>query len=125
MTTKVKTASSTTSEKDTVIRFAISEEEKTLFQRSCKSRGVNMSQRMRQMVLGDLSEPLSTIASDSRHARDFQKQDLTSQAATLQDILSSAKIKNEASNLPSPSIEQIDAYIDKIREDRIKAAVVV
>jgi hypothetical protein len=124
MTTKVQTVSSTTSEKDSVIRFTISEEEKILFQRSCKSRGVNMSQRMRQMVLSDLSEPLAATASESRHVGDFQKQGLTSQAAALQDILSSAKIKNEASNLPSPSTEQIDAYIDKIREDRIKAAVV-
>jgi hypothetical protein len=88
-----------------------------------------MSQRLRQMVLSDLGQ-YTTVSSAADGAAagtasTFQlTQSLTPQAGALSAILSDAAEKNQASGLPEPTIAQIDEYIDKIRQDRINAAVI-
>lgn len=59
-----------------------------------------MSERIRQLITRDLEQSPSP---------DTQ----------LQSILTSVRRKNDASVLPKPSIEDIDAFISKVRKTRL------
>ena len=87
------------------MRVVLSPSLKTQFQDRCTRQGQNMSERMRQLIVSDL-------------ARDKTPAD------RLADILASANRKKTANELPEPTIEEIDAFIDSVRNERIKAGLV-
>lgn len=88
--------------KDDVLRFVLPAKEKKKFQKKCEQEGQKMSERMRYLVDQDIAEAPSA-------------------ATKLASVLSSAKQKAAANALPTLSIEEIDVFIDQIREERIAA----
>ncbi|MEC4175079.1 hypothetical protein VJ918_05360 [Adlercreutzia sp. R21] len=76
---------------------------KVQFRERCTQQGQNMSERMRQLIAQDVSSEATP-------------------AQRLSQILASTQAKNEASALPALSIDDIDAFIDEIREERIAKA---
>lgn len=88
-----------------VMRFVLPASTKERFQNKCARRGQNMSERMRYLV-----------------ARDVE--DVSAPAERLSAILSSAREKNAAAGLAEPTIEDIDAFIDSVRFERIEAGLV-
>jgi len=87
------------------MRVVLSPSLKAQFQDRCTRQGQNMSERMRQLIVSDL-------------ARDKTPAD------RLADILASANRKKIANELPEPTIEEIDAFIELVRNERIKAGLV-
>lgn len=86
-----------------VMRVVLPPMLKVQFRERCAQQGQNMSERMRQLIAQDVSSEATP-------------------AQRLSQILASAQAKNDASALPSLSIEDIDAFIDEVREERIEAA---
>ncbi len=92
-------SATTTSE---VMRVVLSSSMKTQFQAKCAKRGQKMSERMRQLIAEDLAQEHTA-------------------AENLSDILASAAKKNEASSLPLMTIDDIDAFIESVRDERISS----
>ena len=90
---------------DEIIRFLIPSGAKERFQEKCARSGQKMSERMRYLVMRDI-------------------EDVPTAASRLSDILASARAKNEASGLAEPTIEDIDAFIDSVRSERISSGLV-
>ena len=88
-----------------VMRVVLPPDLKTQFQEKCEAFGQKMSERARQLILADVMEEATP-------------------AARLTAILQSAKVKNERSGLGTPSIEDIDRFIEKVREERIEQGLV-
>ena len=88
-----------------VMRVVISPSLKTQFQDRCIEQGQNMSERMRQLIVSDLAREKTP-------------------ADKLADILASANRKKMANGLPEPTIEEIDAFIESVRNERIRAGLV-
>lgn len=88
-----------------VMRVVLPTSLKTRFQDKCSEHGQKMSERMRQLIVQDLAQEESP-------------------AEKLDRILASAEAKNKASNLPEPTIEDIDAFIASVRSERIKDGLV-
>lgn len=91
---------------DEVIRFVLPSSTKDRFQDRCAQAGQNMSERMRFLVMRDLEEAQAP-------------------ADRLAGILASARAKSEAAGLAEPSIEDIDAFIDAVRIERIESGLVL
>lgn len=85
-----------------VMRVVLSPSMKTRFQSKCQERGQKMSERMRMLIAEDLAQEQSP-------------------AEKLSGILASAARKNQSSALPAMTIEDIDSFIDSVREERIKS----
>ena len=85
---------------DEVMRFVVPSGVKARFKEKCARSGQGMSERMRQLVMQDVA-------------------DVPSASVRLDAILGSARKKGDASDLPVPSIEDIDRYIESIRDERI------
>ena len=92
-------------ERGEVMRVVLHPDMKAEFQAKCKRNGQKMSERTRQLIAQDLAAGQSA-------------------AQRLDAILSSAKEKSEASGIPSLSIEDIDAFIERVRSERIEAGAV-
>ena len=90
---------------DEVVRFMIPSATKELFQEKCARSGQKMSERMRYLVARDIA-------------------DEPTPADRLSGILASARAKNEASGLAAPTIDDIDAFIDAVRAERIESGLV-
>ena len=90
---------------DEVMRFMVPSGTKELFQEKCARSGQKMSERMRYLVMRDI-------------------EDEPTAASRLSGILASARAKNEASGLAEPTIEDIDAFIDSVRSERISSGLV-
>ncbi|MDR0308660.1 MAG: hypothetical protein LBH87_01870 [Coriobacteriales bacterium] len=88
-----------------VMRVVLSPNLKSQFHDRCAEQGQKMSERMRQLIVQDLAQAKTP-------------------ADKLADILESASIKNKASCLPEPTIDDIDAFIESVRDERIKAGLV-
>lgn len=88
-----------------VMRVILPPAIKSQFQSKCNDHGQKMSERMRQLVVQDLAAQESP-------------------ADKLSAILASAERKKEASGLPEPSIEDIDAFIDAVRAERISSGLI-
>ena len=86
-----------------VMRVVLPPALKVQFRERCAQQGQNMSERTRQLIAQDICAEATP-------------------AQRLSQILASAQAKNEASALPALSIEDIDAFIDEIREERIAKA---
>ena len=90
---------------DEIMRFMIPSKTKEQFQEKCARSGQKMSERLRYLVARDIAdEPTS--------------------ADRLSGILASARAKNEASGLAEPTIDEIDAFIDLVRTERIESGLV-
>ena len=96
---------STAAVNDEVMRFVLPARTKERFQDKCAQTGQKMSERMRFLVMRDIEEA-------------------STPAARLSGILASARVKNEAAGLAEPTIEDIDAFIDAVRAERIEAGLV-
>ena len=90
---------------DEVLRFVLPAHVKERFHGKCAQTGQKMSERMRFLVMRDIEEAPTP-------------------AGRLADILASARVKNEAAGLAEPSIEDIDAFIETVRDERIGAGLV-
>ena len=90
---------------DEVVRFMIPSATKERFQEKCARSGQKMSERMRYLVTRDIGEEPTA-------------------AGKLSDLLASARAKNEASGLAEPTIDEIDAFIDQVRRERIESGLV-
>ena len=90
---------------DEVIRFMVPSDTQEQFQEKCARSGQKMSERMRYLVARDIA-------------------DEPTPAGRLSGILASARAKNEASGLAEPSIDDIDAFIDRVRTERIESGLV-
>ena len=90
---------------DEVMRFVLPASMKERFQDKCAQTGQKMSERMRFLVTRDIEETLTP-------------------AGRLADILASARAKGEAAGLAEPTIEDIDAFIDAVRTERIESGLV-
>lgn len=88
-----------------VMRVVLPPVLKSQFQDKCAKQGQKMSERMRQLIVQDLSQ--------ERTAAD-----------ELAGILASATEKNEASGLSEPTIKDIDAFIESVRDERILSGLV-
>lgn len=88
-----------------VMRVVLSSDLKARFQEKCSANGQKMSERMRQLIVQDLAEEETP-------------------ADKLSRILQSATMKNRASSLPEPTIDDIDAFIDSVRTERIDSGLV-
>lgn len=88
-----------------VIRVRIDPQEKELLTRLYAARGTTISHEVRTFLRAELeysSDPL----------------------AALDGIAASARRKALASATPEPSVQDIVAYIDRIREERVREALV-
>ena len=83
-----------------VLRVVLPAAVKAEFSRRCAERSQGMSERVRQLIVLDLEETESP-------------------AQRFEAILSSARRQVAASGLPQPSIEDIDAFIERVRDERI------
>ena len=90
---------------DEVIRFMIPSGTKERFQKKCALSGQKMSERMRYLVARDIADELTPTDK-------------------LSGILASARAKNEASGLAELTIDDIDAFIDEVRMERIGSGLV-
>ncbi len=88
-----------------VMRVVLPSSLKSQFQHKCAEQGQKMSERLRQLIVQDLAQEQTA-------------------ADRLSSILESAAKKNEASGLPEPTIEDIDAFIDSVRDERVSAGLV-
>lgn len=95
----------TTATPGEVMRVVLPPTLKSQFQDKCAQQGQKMSERMRQLIVQDLS--IEKTAADK-----------------LADILASAEQKNKASGLPEPTIEEVDAFIESVRDERISSGLV-
>ena len=95
----------TTVANDEVMRFMLPASVKDRFQEKCSRTGQKMSERMRYLVARDL-------------------EDGSAPASRLSGILASVRIKGEASGLSQPTIDDIDAFIDSVRAERIESGLV-
>lgn len=93
-------AQSTSSNPGEVMRVVLSPTLKEDFHAKCIANGQSMSDRMRRLIVEDLAKDQTP-------------------ADRLSTILNSAEVKNQASGLPTPTIEDIDAFIDSVREERV------
>lgn len=91
--------------KDGVLRCMLPEEDKQRFKSACRRRGVKMSERVRELIEQDIRE-------------------IKTAEVQLAAILASAKRKNLAGGLPTPTIEDIDAFIDEVRTERIRTGLI-
>jgi hypothetical protein len=91
---------------DEVIRCILPKTTKEQFQLNCIRQGQKMSERLRQLIVQDITASQGSINSTA--------------ASRLTAILDSAQAKNQASNLSTPTIEEIDAFIESVRDERIK-----
>lgn len=94
-----------TATNDEVMRFVLPASTKERFQDKCARAGQKMSERMRYLVMRDI-------------------EDVPAPAERLDAILSSARAKNAAAELVEPTIDDIDAFIDSVRLERIEAGLV-
>lgn len=90
---------------DEVMRFMVPSATKERFQEKCMRSGQKMSERMRYLVMRDIEEAPTP-------------------ADRLSGILASARAKNEASGLVEPTIDDIDAFIEQVRTERISTGLV-
>lgn len=88
-----------------VMRVVLPATLKSQFQSKCADQGQKMSERLRQLIVQDLAQEKTA-------------------ADKLAGILASAAQKNEASGLGEPTIEDIDAFIESVRDERIAAGLV-
>jgi len=88
-----------------VMRVVLSPSLKSQFQDRCTEQGQKMSERMRQLIVSDLAQEKTP-------------------ADKFADILASANRKKKAHGLPEPTIEEIDAFINSVRNERIRAGLV-
>jgi len=88
-----------------VMRVVLSPALKSQFQDKCTRNGQKMSERMRQLIVQDLAQEKTP-------------------ADKLTEILASADRKKKASGLVEPTINEIDAFIAAVRDDRIKTGLV-
>jgi len=100
-----ETSMATSTTQGEVMRVVLSPSLKSQFQDRCAEQGQKMSERMRQLIVSDLSQEKTP-------------------ADKLEGILASANRKKKASGLPEPTIEEIDAFIDSVRSERIRAGLV-
>lgn len=87
-------------EEDSILRVVLPTAVKHEFREKCTSSGQNMSERARQLIIRDLEKPASP-------------------AQRLSAVLASAEEKARASELPELTIDDIDAFIDEVRDERI------
>ena len=90
---------------DEVMRFVLPARTKERFQDKCAQAGQKMSERMRFLVTRDMEEAPTP-------------------AGRLSSILASARVKGETVGLAEPTIEDIDAFIDAVRSERIESGLV-
>ena len=90
---------------DEVMRFVLPASTKERFQDKCAQSGQKMSERLRFLVMRDIEETPTP-------------------AGRLAGILMSARAKGEAAGLANPTIEDIDAFIDAVRSERIESGLV-
>lgn len=83
-----------------VMRVVLPPELKEEFRAKCIEHGQKMSERTRQLIAADVSQGQSA-------------------SSRLSGILASARKKNDSNGLPEPTIEDIDAFIDAVRSERI------
>jgi antitoxin component of RelBE/YafQ-DinJ toxin-antitoxin module len=83
------------------IRLRLEPELKAAFARRCEQRGITVSQALRDYVQ---RETTSTTVTDR-----------------LDALLLKASEKNAASGLASPTLDDINAHIARIRQDRLTA----
>jgi hypothetical protein len=88
-----------------VMRVVLPKALKSEFQDKCSVQGQKMSERMRQLIVQDLSQSKTP-------------------ADKLADILSSADKKNKASGLAELTIEEVDAFIASVCAERIESGLV-
>ncbi len=96
---------STVAMNDEVMRFVLPASMKERFQDKCAQSGQKMSERMRFLVTRDIEEAPTP-------------------AGRLTSILASARAKGDAAGLAEPTIEDIDAFIDAVRSERIQSGLV-
>ena len=82
-----------------VMRVVLSPALKSQFQDRCAEQGQKMSERMRQLIVEDLAREKTP-------------------AEKLANILASADRKSKASKRPELTIDEIDAFIESVRNDR-------
>ncbi|WP_455779576.1 hypothetical protein [Gordonibacter pamelaeae] len=95
----------TTTMSGEVMRVVLPPTLKARFQSKCADQGQNMSERMRQLIAQDLAQEATP-------------------ADRLTAILASAERKNRASGLSTPTIDDVDAFIDAVRAERIRDGIV-
>lgn len=90
---------------DTALRTMLTPAMKAEYKAFCAARGQGMSERVRMLILNDMAGEDAGKRFDS--------------------IMASAATKNEASGLKTPSVEEINAFVDGVRAERIGDALVL
>ena len=88
------------SESSRTMRVVLPVEIRDKFRVKCEQRGQSMSERARQLVVDDVL--------------DFQ-----TPADKFSDLMSKAAEINESSGYSEPTMEEIDAFIAEVRQERL------
>lgn len=92
-------------DKDEVVRVMLTKDAKADYKEFCQNIGQSMSERLRMLAMQDMA------SNDA--------------ASRFDAIMAFAAKKNSASGLRTPSIDEINAFVDKVREERIQSAMVL